>query len=115
MKFKDIVESKQSYSTFKTHNDNDLIDGNGTHRLGTIQTSYAHIVDVFGKPITFKGDDGDGVRAEWDIEFETNDSEYIIATIYDWHNDEPIEEVKEWHIGGKEYAAVELLDEALGL
>lgn len=81
---------------YQTHNQNDLININGTHLKGCVVTDYDTLKRIFGAPIT--GASGDGkVRAEWDLKFEDD----LIATIYDWKEyDKTLDQVRTWHIGG---------------
>lgn len=81
-----------------THNQDDLIDVNGTHLLDTIELPYSKIEAILGKPLT---GDFDKVQAEWVIKF--NDGE--IATIYDWKERQPYWGVTDWHIGGHNHIA----------
>jgi len=74
---------------------------NGTHLQGYIETTYARLVEVFGKP-HFEGD-GYKVDAEWVLETPAG-----VATIYNYkdgknYNGEdgtPTELITDWHIGG---------------
>jgi len=73
----------------------------GTSLIGEIDVSYKQLVKVFGKP-----DKGDGYKteAEWRLKFEDG----TIATIYDYKSSKtydpeyglPVEEIRDWHIGG---------------
>jgi len=83
-----------------THNQDDLINTNGTHLIDTIDLPYSEILEAFGKPLT---GDFDKVQAEWTIQF--NDGE--VATIYDWKEDKPYWSVTDWHIGGHNHIAAE--------
>ena len=86
---------------YKTHNQDDLIDINGTHLLTTINLPYWHVERVLGAPLRFNDDK---VRAEWDIKFEDGQ----VATIYDWKEyDRQPEDVTDWHIGGRSFDVVQ--------
>ena len=85
---------------YKTHNQDDLINTNGTHLIDTIDLPYGEIEQAFGKPAT---GDFDKVQAEWVIQFEDGE----VATIYDWKESCPYWSVTDWHIGGRNAIAVE--------
>jgi hypothetical protein len=59
----------------------------GTKKVGEITTTYNHLVDTFGKPLPMDQNEG---NVEWRIEFEVpaeedpNETDLIVATIYDW-------------------------------
>lgn len=77
-------------------------DANMTSLEGYIRTSYADLVGCFGEPTC----DGDGykVDAEWVITF----ADGVVATIYNYKDGPnycgadgtPVENIREWHIGG---------------
>jgi len=80
------------------------INTNGTHYLGLIDVDYNLLVSKFGEP----SDSFDDYKsdAEWQIMFEGNS----VATIYNWKDGKnycgedgiPVEQIKEWHIGGRD-------------
>jgi len=82
---------------FKTHNQDDLINSNGTWLQGTAIVDYFTVRNALGEPLRI---DGDGkVQAEWVIQFEDGE----VATVYDWKEyTTPAELVTEWHIGGRD-------------
>lgn len=66
----------------------------GTYLQDSINTTYAKLVSIFGQPTDT---DIDGkVQAEWALVIDGE-----ICTIYDWKEDQPVEKVTDWHIGGK--------------
>ena len=82
----------------------------GTCLQGTINTSYNRLVEVFGKPTVYEGNETDGkVQAEWAIKF----ADGTLATIYDWKEEgNPYEGVTEWHVGGHtQHALYNVIDE----
>lgn len=80
---------------YKTHNQDDLINIDGTCLQGIIQADFKHLVKILGEPLRFQNDK---VQAEWDIQFKDGH----VATIYDWKEyDTKPERVTEWHIGGR--------------
>ena len=101
--------------TFKTHNDT-TIDINGTSLQGEVTATYAELCDLFGGH-----HDGDGykVDAEWYVQFDDG----TIATIYNWKNGKnyegenglPLEQIRDWHIGGTSPQAETLVQIALDL
>lgn len=82
---------------------------NGTSLQGVIDTSYDRLVSIFGKPMQF--DDGDGkVQVEWNVKF----TDGVVATIYDWKEEQQPEGVTEWHIGGHtKHALHYVIDEVI--
>tara|TARA_A100001011_G_scaffold396794_1_gene495834 strand:- start:2562 stop:2918 length:357 start_codon:yes stop_codon:yes gene_type:complete len=80
----------------------DTINVNGSCLQGYVNATYDELVSKLGSP----GPSFDGYKsdAEWHIEFEDGS----VATIYNWkdgfnycgENGTPIENIKEWHIGG---------------
>lgn len=86
---------------YKTHNQDDLINVNGTHLLTTINLPFHHVANVLGDPMRFNDDK---VQVEWNIKFEDGE----VATIYDWkeYNRKP-EDVTDWHIGGHRFDVVQ--------
>ena len=77
--------------------------GSGFYRY--LSASYEQLVEKFGEPhdCTQEGEwqSGDGkVRIEW--AFRTGSVKRpTIVTIYEYKSDEPIREIKNWHIGRK--------------
>jgi hypothetical protein len=97
---------------FKTHNDN--IPFMGGSLQGYIDASYIELEEIFGTPT-----DGDGykVDAEWEILFDDG----TFCTIYNWKDGEnyngkngmPIEDIRDWHIGGNNTDAIPHLNNLL--
>jgi len=87
------------------------VDINGTYLQGHITCSYNTLCEVFGDPT---GGDGYKTRAEW----EGKTSDGTVFTIYDWKESQPIVDVTQWHIGGRDDDAVrvvsEIVNEVLG-
>ena len=87
--------------TYETNTAAAISATNGTHLQGHVDTSYAHLVEVFG-PHT-EGDEYK-VDAEWAILFEDG----VVATIYNYKDGynylgaegTPIAGIRDWHIGG---------------
>jgi hypothetical protein len=86
-------------------NDNS-IDINGSHLQGNVYCSYHQFVEKLGEPEIDM--DGDKVRAEWTIQVSIDDKK-VVATIYDWKEYQPIENVTDWHIGGFDENSVKLI------
>ena len=91
------------------------INVTGTARRGEIKARYDDLVRMFGEPTMSKarGDQMDKTNAEWYLEFEVRDeddpedTDYIVATIYDWkYPDLPLGDVQ-WNIGGKTWKSYE--------
>ena len=87
------------------------VDINGTYLQGHITCSYNTLCEVFGDPTS---GDGYKTRAEW----EGKTSDGTVFTIYDWKESQPIDDVTQWHIGGRDDNAVrvvsEIVNEVLG-
>jgi len=98
---------------FKTHNDKNIVAA-WTSLQGMIDIDFKTLCNTFGE---YSDSDGYKTDAEWDIEFEDG----TIATIYNYKdgknydkkNGIPTEEIREWHIGGNDKRAVELVKEVL--
>lgn len=87
---------------YKTHNQDDLININGTHLQGRAITDFFTIRNTFGEPMRYDG--MDKVQVEWAIQFDDGQ----VATIYDWKEyTTPAEMVTDWHIGGNDYSVVD--------
>jgi hypothetical protein len=75
---------------------------NGSSLKGYIRCTYQDLVKALGEP-TYPDPSGDDkVQKEWAVEFEGN-----VFTIYDWKTfdvEYTINELDEFHIGGKTYA-----------
>ena len=84
----------------------------GTSLQGYIEATYDDLVKAFGEP-TFdstRGDEGDKVHTQWALEFENEEGDLVVATIYDWKEENAYNSrvgKYRWHIGGNSYAAVE--------
>lgn len=78
---------------------------NGTSLQGYITTDYATLVAIFGESLGA----GDKTTQEWILVGEDG----TVATVYDWkYGTTPLHKC-EWNIGGKNYKAVELVQDAL--
>lgn len=78
------------------------VSTSGSCLQGYIKTTYDELVNVFGEPTTLQGDK---VTVEWTILF----SDGTVATIYDWKLSQTPMSVYDWHIGGFNQRAVELV------
>jgi hypothetical protein len=86
-------------------------DVNGTSLQGYVYQTYARLVEVFGEP----SHDGDGYKT--DAEWTLTDEKGNVVTIYNWkdgpnycgRDGTPVEEIYEWHVGGKDENVVELV------
>lgn len=78
----------------------------GTGLVAYVTCSYADLVRVFGKPV--EGSADGKVRAEWFVQ-----SGATAARIYDYKEDRPLSQLKEWHIGGTSRAAALMVGRAL--
>ncbi len=90
---------------YKMNRGNEII---GACLEGIIKTTYGQLVEALGEPL--EGTEDGKVRAQWILSFSG-----IIATIYDYKNSEPLEEVSEWCVGGKRNGkALYFVSELLG-
>jgi hypothetical protein len=86
---------------------------NGTSLQGYADADYATLVEVFGK----EHSDGDGykVDAEWDLQFSNG----VVATIYNYKDGVNycgedgllVEDITDWHIGGKSRLAEQTVND----
>ena len=81
---------------------------NGTCLQGYIETTYDELVSVFGEPTTLEGDK---VNVQWIIKSEFG----TVATIYDWKLSETPMGVYDWHIGGFNQRAAELVTNCMSV
>ena len=84
------------------------VNTNGTSLQGEFCFPYSWMVDFFGEP----NGDSDGYKTDVEWWFECNG---VVATIYNW-KDGPnytgggrVEDLTEWHIGGHDGRAIELI------
>jgi hypothetical protein len=100
---------------FKTHNTGvDFNKLNGTCLQGYVDANYADLCEKFGEPTD---SDGYKVDAEWLIEF----ADGTVATIYNYKDGKnycgeeglDVEDITDWHIGGKSKNALWLVEAAL--
>lgn len=74
----------------------------GSSLKGYIKVTYPKLVEILGEP-TYSEASGDSkVQKEWVVEYEGN-----VFTIYDWKTydvEYTMNELDEFHIGGKTYA-----------
>tara|TARA_B100002003_G_scaffold154488_1_gene143281 strand:- start:1323 stop:1718 length:396 start_codon:yes stop_codon:yes gene_type:complete len=107
----------------------------GTSRIGTIETTYDTLVKAFGEPTDTgastlgKGDPpyyadtmwgGDKVTAEWVLAFAVgggdpedggmDDSDCVIATVYDYKTGCTPMEKYNWHVGGFDQNALRFVE-----
>ena len=90
--------------------------GCGTSRVGFVEVDFASIVETFGPP---SENDGYKTDAHWVIRF----ADGTVATIYNYkrgrnYNGDgvpPVEEIRDWHVGGVCRRAFRLVAAALRL
>ena len=96
----------------------DTIDTIGTSYQGVVNTTYDDIVAKFGEPTYTDASPYEKVNAQWSIQFDVptedgEDYDYITATIYNWKMGYIPTEKYEWHIGGFDFEAVDLVQKVL--
>ena len=88
----------------------------GTGLVGNINVDYNFLVQKLGQPTE---SDGYKIDAEWNIEFDDG----TVATIYNYKDGKnylgedglDVEEITDWHVGGKSNKSLKLVKEYLGL
>lgn len=80
----------------------------GTSYQGIVNTTYKKLVKVFGNPTTGGSFDGK-VNVEWELENEDG----VVFTIYDWKEDKIPKGKHDWHIGGFSDKAVDVVLNAI--
>jgi hypothetical protein len=78
----------------------------GTCYQGTIKSSTAELIKTFGDVVVTHSDK---TRIEWCIEFEDKK----IATIYDWKESVPVEDVVLFCVGGEDKVVVRRIEKIL--
>lgn len=73
---------------------NSYKDSAMTSLMGYVNTNYARLVEVFGRPISGSGDGK--VNSEWIIRFANGE----VATIYNYKTGTTPTDDYDWHIGG---------------
>lgn len=94
---------------------NETADIGGTCLQGYILTTYANLVKHFGEP----SHDGDGYKT--DAEWVLTDENGTVVTLYNWkdgpnycgEDGTPVEDILEWHIGGRSDKVVDLIHEEI--
>ena len=84
----------------------------GTSLQGYIEATYDDLVKAFGKPAYDSTEHGesDKVHTQWALEFENEEGDLVVATMYDWKEENAYNSrvgKYKWHIGGNSYDAVE--------
>lgn len=70
----------------------------GTVKKGIIECSYESLVIAFGEP-HFYEPTAEKVQAQWSFSYDDQ-----VITIYDYKEDQPVEKITNWHIGGKNWS-----------
>ena len=86
---------------------------NGTGYMGKISLSYNNMVEIFGEPHNF-GFIDDKTDVEWFFKIDN-----VIVTIYNWKDGQcylgnkglKINQLNEWHIGGKSKDSLKKVNE----
>ena len=95
--------------------------GSGTSLRGHVRTTYDKLLAVLGKPTYTDGDPYEKVNCEWVLdvkakdEMDDDDFTYETVTIYNWKTGYTPTEEYDWHVGGRNYRAEDLVKEILGL
>lgn len=92
-----------------------IFDIDGTGLVGYVAVAYVDLVEVFGQP---HNSDVHKSDAEWVVKFENG----TVATIYNYKDGvnylgpeegTPVEDIRDWHVGGTSSAALALVTAAL--
>lgn len=79
---------------------------------GYVNTHYGELVEIFGTPDYGPNSrDMDKTTCEWRLKFEDG----TVASIYDYKEDRTPMGAHEWHVGGYDNRAVELVQELINL
>lgn len=95
------------------------VNASGTSLQGFIESDYATLIQLFGDP-----DSGDGYKtqAEWAVEVYDDNFGTVTVTVYDWKqgdaylgpgNGRSPEDIVVWNVGGRDKAAVWVMEELL--
>ena len=74
---------------------------------GYVTTTYDKLVELFGKPTYSDANPYEKVNAEWTVQAETEEGDYVKFSIYNWKTGSVPTEEYNWHIGGFGYDAVD--------
>lgn len=109
------MEIPQEREQMKLTRIHENVDVNGTCLVGYVYATYADLVEKLGSP-TCLGDIHDKTQAEWYLEFEAQNGDKVVATLYDWKQyEEGIPQGRyDWHIGGHDPRAVNAVADLLG-
>lgn len=77
------------------------VDANNTFLQGYITCSYDTLREIFGEPTS---GDGYKTQSEW-----VGQSGNTVFTIYDWKESQSVYDVTNWHIGGTNHDAVDVV------
>ena len=96
----------------------DIVNICGTSYQGVINTTYDEIVEKFGEPTMTDASPYEKVNAQWALEFDVptedgDDFDTHIVTIYNWKMGYIPTDKYEWHIGGFDFEAVDLVQKVL--
>ena len=92
------------------------IDPTGSSLQGTVKTTYAQLLTVFGEPCFTDADPREKVNCEWCLEFtDPNSDDVKIATIYNWKTGSIPTELYDWHVGGHSHEVVELVQDQINM
>lgn len=101
--------SKQSFEIIALGGD---VVPNGTSLVGQIRADLDELLACFQYNMG-PSDDGK-VRFEFWVEFhDLEDDDFVVATIYDWKSNIPIEDQLVWNVGGKDSRALIFVQDVL--
>ncbi len=89
---------------------------NRSSRIGTVHASFEELKKILGEPhdctVPGEWESGDNkTRVEW--AFIVNNDKRLIFTIYDYKSRFPLENIKQWSLGGKNCDVKKYLSEIL--
>jgi len=80
----------------------------GTSLQGYVRTTLAELTEVFGEP-TYTEASGDGkVNTEWTLLING-----VLVTVYDWKTETTPAGWYDWHVGGKDSRAEQLVQDCI--
>ncbi len=90
----------------------DYVDVNMSSLQGYVKTTYAKLVETFGKPTYTDADPDEKVNAEWKVWAETDEG-LVKFSIYNWKDGFIPTEEYDWHIGGYGFDSVDAATEII--
>jgi methionine synthase II (cobalamin-independent) len=91
----------------KIENDTAL-DITGTSLKGYVRTTLAELTEVFGAPTYDEPSSDNKVNTEWTLLIDD-----VLVTVYNWKTGETPTGLYDWHVGGHDSSAEELVQDCI--